>query len=394
MSKKAANGNGSIREKSKGRWEARYSVGFDPVTGRQIQKSIYGKSQKDAQKKLHQILAEIDNGDYIEAEKISVGQWLDIWLRDYTINLKPATMSAYEEHVRVHLKPYLGNVMMDKLTPQRVQRLYNMLLRENNLSPKTIVNINGVFHSALETARKLGYLKTNPLDAVVLPKVEKPPLKTMEREEMVRFLDAIKGNWYEKILFVTLFTGLRQGEVLGLTWDCVNFEHNTLLINKQHNRVKGEKDYKFSTLKNERIRMLTVAQEVMDVLRQQKEQQEAWAKAAGAAWNNADNLVFTNELGRFVANQALYRNYKSIVKKIGLGNLRFHDLRHAYSVNSLQAGDDIKTLQENLGHATASFTLSTYAHASQGMKRESAERMGGFIQELQKESKLSEEKGA
>ena len=166
------------------------------------------------------------------------------------------------------------------------------------------------------------------------------------------------------------------------------------MINKQHNRVKGEKEYKFSTLKNERIRVLTVAQEVMDVLRQQKEQQEIWAKAAGSAWNNADNLVFTNELGRFIANQALYRNYKSIVKKIGLGNLRFHDLRHAYSVNSLQAGDDIKTLQENLGHATASFTLSTYAHASQGMKRESAERMGGFIQELQKESKLSEEKGA
>ena len=123
-------------------------------------------------------------------------------------------MSVYEEHVRVHLKPYLGNVMMDKLTPQRVQRLYNTLLRENNLSPKTIVNINGVFHSALETARKLGYLKTNPLDAVVLPKVEKPPLKTMERDEMVRFLDAIKGNRYEKILFVTLFTGLRQEKFL------------------------------------------------------------------------------------------------------------------------------------------------------------------------------------
>ncbi|MBQ9270160.1 MAG: tyrosine-type recombinase/integrase [Oscillospiraceae bacterium] len=383
-----------MRKRSDGRWEARYSVGFNPETGKQIQKSIYGKSQKDVQQKLHQILAEIDNGDYIEAEKITVGQWLDIWLRDYTINLKPATMSVYEEHVRVHLKPYLGNVMMDKLTPQRVQRLYNTLLRENNLSPKTIININGVFHSALEMARKLGYLKTNPLDAVVLPKVEKPPLKTMEREELVRFLDAIKGNRYEKILFVTLFTGLRQGEVLGLTWDCVNFENNTLLINKQHNRVKGEKEYKFSTLKNERIRVLTVAQEVMDVLRQQKEQQETWAKAAGSAWNNADNLVFTNELGRFIANQALYRNYKAIVKKIGLGDLRFHDLRHAYSVNSLQAGDDIKTLQENLGHATASFTLSTYAHASQGMKRESAERMGGFIQDLQKESKLSEGKGA
>ena len=105
-----------------------------------------------------------------------------------------------------------------------------------------------------------------------------------------------------------------------------------------------------------------------------------------SAYNNDENLVFTNELGRFIANQALYRNYKSIMKKIGLGNLRFHDLRHAFAVNSLRAGDDIKTVQENLGHATASFTLSTYAHASQGMKRESAKRMEEYIRSLQKDT--------
>jgi len=392
--RKSANGNGTIRKRSDGRWEAQYSAGFDPNTGKQIQRSVYGKTQKDVQQKLHKILTEIDEGDYMEAEKITVGDWLDLWLRDYTINLKPATMAAYEEHVHVHLKPYLGNIMLDKLTSQRIQRLYNMLLREKKLAPKSIINVNGVFHSALERARKLGYLKTNPLDGVILPRIEKRQLQTMENDDIIRFLEAIKDSPYGDILFVTLFTGLRQGEVLGLTWDCVDFENNTLLINKQHNRVKGEKDYKFSSLKNERVRMLTVAKDVMVVLRRQKEKQEIWAKELRSAYNNDENLVFTNELGRFIANQALYRNYKSIMKKIGLGNLRFHDLRHAFAVNSLRAGDDIKTVQENLGHATASFTLSTYAHASQGMKRESAKRMECFIRSLQEKSILSEQNNA
>ena len=199
---------------------------------------------------------------------------------------------------------------------------------------------------------------------------------------MAAFLAAIKGHPYENILFVTVFTGLRQGEILGLTWDCVSFENNTLLINKQHNKAKGEKEYKFSSLKNDRVRMLTVAEDVMDVLRRQKAQQAGWAEVLGDAFHNEDNLVFTNEYGRFVANQAVYRNYKKIMEKIGLGNMRFHDLRHTYAVNSLKAGDDIKTVQENLGHATAAFTLGTYAHATIGMKRESAKRMEQYIQSL------------
>ena len=183
---------------------------------------------------------------------------------------------------------------------------------------------------------------------------------------------------------MTVFTGMRQGEVLGLTWDCVDFERSTLLVNKQHNRAKGEKEYHFSSLKNERVRMLTVAEDVMDVLREQKAWQEQQARALGSAFQNPDNLVFTNEFGRFVANQAVYRNYKSIMKKIGLKDMKFHDLRHTFAVNSLKAGDDIKTVQENLGHATASFTLGTYAHATIGMKRESAKRMENYIQSLRK----------
>lgn len=381
---RGAQGGGSIRKRSDGRWEGRYSLGTDSKTGKQIQKSVYGKTQKEVRQKLSQIVTEIDEGTYVAPTSMKLGEWLDIWLKDYTGNVKPATFGAYSQHVRVNIKPHLGDIKLSKLEPYMVQRVYNMFMEEKGLSPKSVKNIHGVLHRALDQAKQLGYLRTNPLDAVILPRVEKHKIQTMEDEDMAAFLQAIKGDKYENVLFVTAFTGLRQGEVLGLTWDCVDFENHTLLINKQHNKVKGESEYKFGSLKNDTIRVLTVADAVMDTLRRQKDLQAQWAENAGELWNNEDNLVFTTETGRYVNNKTLYLNFKRIVKSIGLDNLRFHDLRHGYAVNSLRAGDDIKTVQENLGHATASFTLSTYAHATPGMKRESANRMENYIHSIQR----------
>ena len=101
------------------------------------------------------------------------------------------------------------------------------------------------------------------------------------------------------------------------------------------------------------------------------------------------NLVFTTEFGRYVNNKTLYMNFKRVMRSLGLSELRFHDLRHTFAVNSLKAGDDIKTVQENLGHATASFTLSTYAHATPGMKRESANRMGQYLRRIRESTEAA-----
>jgi len=128
--------------------------------------------------------------------------------------------------------------------------------------------------------------------------------------------------------------------------------------------------------------VLNVAEAVIDALKKQKAQQKRWAEIYGEAWHNPDNLVFTTETGRYLCNQTVYLAFKKVVKKLGYDNVRFHDLRHTFAVNSLKAGDDIKTVQENLGHHTAAFTLDTYAHVSSGMKRESAKRMDSFIKNL------------
>ncbi len=380
--KRNDNGNGSTRKRADGKWEGRYSAGYDPATGKLISRSVYGKTQKEVRQKLNEILRDLQDGTYVAPNKMTVGEWLDIWLKEYTLNIRPATKAAYEQHVRVHLKPALGRIQLSKLLPHQIQQNYNDLLRKRGLAPKSIKNVHGVLHRALEQAKLMGYLKTNPTTGVVLPKAEKAVLKTMEDTDVARFLQEIKDDPYENILFVTAFTGLREGEVLGLTWDCVDFEKGQLLINKQHNRAKGEKEFHFSPLKNSKIRTITVAQEVLNVLEKQRKQQEKWQSILGDKWDNQKNLVFTTEFGRYINNKTLYMNYKRIMRKLGFPQLRFHDLRHTYAVNSLRAGDDIKTVQENLGHATASFTLGTYAHATPGMKRESASRMNAFIQRL------------
>ena len=354
-----------------------------PSPSKLIRKSVYGKTQKEVRQALAKLTAEVDAGEYTAPVKMSFSQWLDMWFEEYTMNLKPATKAVYIQHIRVHLKPFIGDISLSQLTTRDIQHLYSKLLKDMELSPKTVKNVHGVLHRSLEQAKKVGYIPMNPADAAITPRVEKKQVTAMEMTDISVFLKAIKGTKYENALYVDVFTGLRQGELLGLTWDCVDFENGMLLINKQHNRAKGDKDFKFSALKNDKIRVLTVADEVLDVLRKQKRQQEIWKKQLGAGYSNPDNLVFTTETGRYVNNKMLYQRFKKIMTKLGKPDMRFHDLRHTYAVNSLRAGGDIKTVQENLGHATAAFTLSTYAHATPGMKRESANRMSDFIKSVQ-----------
>lgn len=381
---KGAKGGGTIRQRPDGRWEARYTLGIDPGTGKQIQKSVYGKTQKEVRQKLTAITAEIDEGTYMDVPRLKTADWLNTWVEEYIGNVKPATRKSYQDHVRLNIIPYVGAVPLSKLNAAMIQQMYNELQTEKGLSPKTIKNVHGVLHRALEQAQKMGYIRNNPLTAVTLPRIEKKQIKPLEDNELCAFLKEIRGDTYELVYFVTVFTGLRQGEVLGLTWDCVNFEKHTLLINKQHGTKKGTCEYCFSSLKNDHPRLIEAADGVMDALKKQQIRQQRWAARLKDGWENSDNLVFTTETGRYLCNQTVYLAFKKVMRRLHLDATRFHDLRHTYAVNSLKSGDDIKTVQENLGHQTAAFTLDVYAHATSSMKHESANRMDQYIHNVTK----------
>lgn len=394
MSKRSAAGSGSIRKRTftrKGKeytyWEARYSVGYDPGTGKQIQKTITGKTQKEVNQKLKAATVAIDEGTYIAPSKMTVGEWLDIWSEEYLGNVKPLTVSAYKTSIKNHLKPNLGAIKLEALNTHTIQGFYNALGEEKEdeepLSAKTIKNIHGILHRALKQAVLNGYIRYNPTEACILPRIVKKDIMPLDEADTKLFLEAIKGDPFELLFTVTLFTGLRKGEVLGLTWNCVDFLRGTILVEKQLQQEKKKKGkYYLATLKNDKPRSVTPAPWVMQILRKQKLKQAEDRIAAGSAWSNPDNLVFTNPLGGHLVPWTVSRHYKEIVASIGRPDARFHDLRHSYAVAAIRSGDDIKTVQGNLGHATASFTLDVYGHVTDQMKNASAARMEAYIKDI------------
>lgn len=389
-SRRAAPGDGSIRKKivkKNGKeytyWEARYTCGFDPETGKQKQHSISGKTQAEVAQKLREITAEIGQGVFQEACKITVGQWLDAWDQDYLVGIKPRTQESYRSIIKNHLRPEFGAARLDLLNAHVIQHFYNSLSKKG-LSAKTIKNIHSVLHESLQQAVMIGYLRVNPSDVCTLPRVIKKEIHPLDDNEIRLFLEAIQGHRFEWVYLVTLFTGMRKGEVLGLAWDRVDFEKGTLLIDRQLQRAKdetGKRRYSLVSLKNDRWRRITPADFVMDLLRRQRSQQAEWRLRAGPAWEDS-GLVFTDELGKHLSPYTVYNNYKRLVALIGRPDARVHDLRHSYAVAAIKSGDDIKTVQGNLGHATAAFTLDVYGHVTDQMKRDSAERMQKFIKSV------------
>ena len=203
---------------------------------------------------------------------MAVGQWLDTWQSEYLANVKPSTVSSYEATIRNHLQPGLGDLRLDSLTTHDIQEFYNSphssSESRNALSSKTIKNIHGILHHALEQAMLNNYIRSNPSNACVIPK-------------------AIKGHKYENMFLVALFTGMRQGEVCGLQWECVDFDNGTILIDKQlqsqRGKVRGDKEkYALVPTKNGKERTITAAPFVMDLLRKTKQAQDANRKDFGS----------------------------------------------------------------------------------------------------------------
>ena len=390
-SKKAPDGMGSIRKVErtiKGKtytyFEARYSVGFDPGTGKQIQRSISGKSKTEVAKKLREALTAVDAGMYVEPNRMTLSEWLDQWSADYLVGIKPLTVSSYVTCIQNHLKPGLGAVRLQDLDTRTIQRFYNGLgvpvSNRDALSPKTVANIHGVLHAALQQAVTNRYIPFNPSDATKLPRIEAHEIKPLDEVETKLFWQSVKGDSFENLFKVTFLTGMRQGEALGLTWDCVDFEQGSILINKQLQKEKKvDGQFRLVSLKNDKPRKLTPAPLVMQLLKERKLEQQEQQEKAGEAWSNPMNLVYTMPLGSHLIPQTVVRHYKKCVSSIGRPDARFHDLRHSYAVASIRRGDGPKELQAALGHHSPSFSLSVYGHVTDQMQQASAARMENYI---------------
>jgi len=407
MAKKSA--AGSIRQRPDGRWEARITTGRNPATGKPIRRSHYTSTQAEARKWITAMLKDMDNGEYMAPSKLTVGAWLDTWLELYNHDVKPSTLHEYTRTVELYLKPNFGAVKLSALTSEQITRVYNHLYKEGGkvyakdkdgntikdrsgnlvtekapLSAKTVRNIHGVFTKALNKAVTVGKLRFNPAHVCAedLPKAQEREIIPLDDDTATLFLKTITGHRFEILFRFALLAGLRRGELCGLSWSDVNFKTGTVVIRNQWQRNRTTGAFELTPPKNSKTRTLTPAKTAMLYLQLQRNLQNNWKRIAGAAWADS-GAVFSDELGNRLSPQTVYCSLKAVAKSIGRPDLRLHDLRHTYAVMSLEAGTDLKTLQENMGHHSSAFTLDRYGHALDSMKRAAADSLDEYVKKLQ-----------
>ena len=392
------NGLGSIRKRKRKRkdgtyyefWEGRVTVSYNPSTGEQNQRTVTGGSKQAVINRMREVLTEKETKESlteVEIKEINccdahsdllLKDWADSWI-DSLIRVKASSAYIYTRDLELYINPFFGTMNLQEIGKSDVKK-WIKTLSDKNLSPKTIKDIHGVLHKMLEEAVEEGKIASNPAHKCPLPKREKPELNHLDNEDLIAFLNAIEGHVHEQLYKLALFTGIRENEACGLCWDCVDFRNNKLHIKRQLWRNRETGIYSLVKPKDDEIRTLIMPPTVVQILREQQKKEVEKQLAVGEKWQRK-GMVFSNPTGGYLSYRTVYDCYKRITRSLGL-EVRFHELRHAYAALALQGGDDIKTVQENLGHATPEFTMRVYAHANQTMKKQAAERMENTIKSL------------
>ena len=382
MAKRRANGEGNIRKRKDGRWEGRYTAGHDPETGKQLFKNVLGKTQAEVKDKLNAALEELKRIDVLVSDQMTTGEWLDTWLEHYAKPLMRATTyNNYETLIRLYIKPYVGEVRLNKLTTLQIQKLYNRLLtngrfdrpeakdQPKGLSGKTVRNIHTVIHSACEKAIMERILAVNPTKGCRLPKKDHTEMKVLPPEKLADFFREAKETGVFELYYLDLSTGLRRGELLGLKWSDIVFENRTLEVKRQIQRVNGVIQETAPKTRNA-YRKILLPVEAVEILQQYREQQTLESE-----------YVFSSPTGGIMEPDCARKMLKRVLERAGLDEMRFHDLRHTFATLALQNGVDVKTLSGIVGHYSAGFTLETYAHVTAQMQEDAANKVGGFLQQ-------------
>ncbi len=375
MAKRRANGEGSIRKRKDGRWEGRYTAGRDPVTGKPIYKNVLGKTQAEVKEKL-KVAIEKNGTLAVKAQQYTVGQWLDIWMENYAkLQVRPSSYKTYQGFIENHIKPSLGDIPLEKLMAMDLQRLYKHLLengrvectearnKPKGLSVKTVRNINQMISSALNCAMDQRLIPSNPTKGCVLPKLERKEMKILPPESLGTFFEEAKRSGVYELYYIDLATGLRRGELLGLKWADIDLKKGIIHVRRQILRQNGKVVEAPLKTKNS-YRDIAIGADAIEVLQ---------------GMDKTSEYVFPSPHGGPMSPDSVLHMLQRVLKRAGLERIRFHDLRHTFSVLALQNGVDVKTLSAMLGHYSAGFTLDTYAHVTTSMQRQAANAVGNFL---------------
>ena len=382
MAKRRPQGDGTIRKRSDGRWEARIIIGHKN-DGTPMYKSAFAKTQKSALKQLHQLLDLYRDVDLTEECRMTLGEWMDKWMDEYMIfTIKENTIKGYRSQIDHQIKPFIGHKQLASLTTADIQKFYNKIKKEGRVHPHPIHGhvlsdsmvrkIHMMLHEAMEVAVRERYIVRNPTDNTTIPKKTTTEKQVLDDSQLNRFLEAIQGEpYWHDFFYVEVMTGLRRGEICGIKWSDIDFNEGTLCIKRSVSTKEGGGVSIGETKTDAGVRTIIMPPSVATLL---------WEKRSDAV-NEWVFPHYTNPSDPLHPSSA-YKKLKTILKRLELPLLRFHDLRHTFATQATDGGVDPKTLAGILGHTDASFTLDTYTHVTSDMQRGASAIVNNMMQQF------------
>ena len=380
--KRRPQGDGTIRKRSDGRWEARIIIGHKN-DGSPMYKSAFAKTQKSALKQLHQLLDLYRDVDLTEECRMTLGEWMDKWMDEYMIfTIKENTIKGYRSQIDHQIKPFIGHKQLASLTTADIQKFYNKIKKEGRVHPHPIHGhvlsdsmvrkIHMMLHEAMEVAVRERYIVRNPTDNTTIPKKTTTEKQVLDDSQLNRFLEAIQCEpYWHDFFYVEVMTGLRRGEICGIKWSDIDFNEGTLCIKRSVSTKEGGGVSIGETKTDAGVRTIIMPPSVATLL---------WKKRSDAI-NEWVFPHYTNPSDPLHPSSA-YKKLKTLLKRLELPLLRFHDLRHTFATQATDGGVDPKTLAGILGHTDASFTLDTYTHVTSDMQRGASAIVNNMMQQF------------
>lgn len=365
--------------------------------------TIYGKNLKKLEKQLSELRYEVTHGLKGKGDNMALNAWFEIWLYDYkSKTIKDSTMIRYEDQYKQNIKKQLGQKKLSQIKPIMLQRLFNQMVNDG-YSTKTIADTYNVLHSMFKMALQNNIIFRNPCDAVILPKTTEKERRVLTIEEQKDVLEHAKGRVCEQQIRVALGTGMRAGELQGLTWDDIDFDKREIRVNKTlvyiRDRASGKYYFKFQTPKTKSgTRTIPMQEDVYNALKRQKVQIKEMQMLA-SNWNQLpgfENLVFLNVTGRprqgidfrndlLRIENAINKERKRVAEQEGtsyepIAHIYPHCLRHSFATRCFEAGIDAKTVQNYLGHSSFAITMDLYTHVTEDKAHSEMQKLNQLYQ--------------
>ncbi len=365
---------GSVQKKNR-----KYYIVFrlhDSSSGKRNQKWIpAGKSKKEADKKLTEMMVDVHNGTYKEIKRIIFADFAALWLSSYAeMKLKPSTLRSYNDIISNHLIPVMGDYQLTEITTDKLQRYVAMRLQK--VKPKTVINEIVPLKEMFRHAVRWGYLKVNPAEYVERPKAHRKEIEILMLDEVRKFLNV---NSHYRIAFLTaVLTGLRAGELWGLQWNDINWSLGQVFVRRA--LWKGQ----FQTPKSKNsVRKIDLLPQLVDELRH-------WKTVCP---KNDHNLVFPSPEGSLSIHENVMKRYfNPALKQACVRKVSFHSLRHTNASLRIEAGQNIKYVQLQLGHASIQTTLDRYGHLIREVNTEQVRRLENMLGCEEKSDSFSDSK--